>query len=86
MRHRIKGDFHETRCRSQVAPLTSSRFLVGRNSRGHWLVQDRYGLCGGIFFDRAVALRFALTENGDRPDAVSIVPDTFELHFDAEPP
>ena len=33
----------------------SSMFLVGRNSRGNWVVQDQSGLRGGLFVDRAEA-------------------------------
>ena len=48
----------------------SSMFLVGRNSRGNWVVQDQNGLRGGLFVDRAEALKFAMFENGKRPQAV----------------
>jgi len=48
----------------------SSLFLVGRNSRGNWVVQDQNGLRGGLFVDRAEALKFAMFENGKRPQAV----------------
>jgi hypothetical protein len=54
-------------------------FLMGRDSHGNWVVQDRRGLCGGIFVDRRSALRFAMLENGNRPQAVLMVPGVFEL-------
>ncbi len=57
------------------APL----YFIGRDSRGHWVVQDQQHLCGGLFIDRAQALRFALFENGHRPQAVIMVPGVFEL-------
>jgi hypothetical protein len=44
-------------------------FRIGRNSRGNWVVQDQSGLCGGLFVDRAEALKFAMFENGNRPQA-----------------
>jgi hypothetical protein len=53
--------------------------MIGKNSRGNWVVQDQRGLCGGIFVDRAEALRFAMFENGDRPQAVIMVVGVFEL-------
>ena len=31
-------------------------FLVGRNSRGNWVVQDQDGLCGGLFIAQSAAL------------------------------
>jgi hypothetical protein len=60
-------------------PSSQNIFLVGRNSRGHWVVQDQRGLCGGLFVDRNKAVRFAMEENGRRPQAIVMVPDVFEL-------
>ena len=57
----------------------SSLFLVGKNSRGNWVVQDQQGLCGGLFVDRAQAVKFAMFENGHRPQAVIMVPGVLEL-------
>jgi hypothetical protein len=56
-------------------------FKIGRDSRGHWVVQDQCGLHGGLFVDRAQALKFALFENGGRPQAVIMVPGVFELNM-----
>lgn len=57
----------------------SSLFFIGRNSQGHWVVQDQRHLYGGLFVDRAKALKFALFENGNRPQAVVMVPGLLEL-------
>ncbi len=57
-------------------------FMIGRNSRGNWVVRDQSGLRGGLFIDRAEALRFALFENGRRPQAVLMVPGILELDLD----
>jgi len=54
-------------------------FLVGRNSRGKWVVRDQRGRCGGLFVNRNEALKFARLENGNRLEAVIIVPGTLEL-------
>ena len=54
-------------------------FFIGRNSRNNWVVQDEKHLCGGLFVDRAEALRFAMFENGRRPQAVVMVPGVFKL-------
>ena len=62
-------------------PSPQNIFLVGRDSRGHWVVQDQRGLCGGIFVDRSKAVRFAMEENGRRPQAIIMVPDVFELNM-----
>jgi hypothetical protein len=63
----------------------SSMFLVGRNSRGNWVVQDQSGLRGGLFVDRAEALKFAMFENGKRPQAVIMVPGILELDLSRKP-
>ncbi len=57
----------------------SNMFLVGRDSRGHWVVQDERGLCGGLFVDRNRAVRFAMDETGKRPQAIRLVPGILEL-------
>ena len=56
-------------------------FLIGKNSSGNWVV-----LCGGLFIGQAAALKFALTENGNRPEAVWVVPGVLELDIAASPP
>ena len=57
------------------------QFLIGRNSRGQWVVRDERGLCGGLFVNRNEALHFAMFENGNRPQAVVMVPDGLELNM-----
>ena len=57
----------------------SLRFLIGKDSHGHWIAQDQRGLCGGLFISRAEAMRFAMFENGRRPQAVIVVPGVIEL-------
>lgn len=56
-------------------------FRIGRNSRGQWVVQDEQGLCGGLFIGRTEALKFAMFENGNHPQAVVMVPGILELDF-----
>ena len=63
----------------------SKLFLVGKNSRGNWVVQDQDRLCGGLFVDRAQALRFAMFENGRHPESVIMVPGVFELDTSRKP-
>jgi len=64
----------------------SSLFMIGKDSQGHWVVQDQRKLCGGLFVDRTTALRFALFENGNRPQAVIMVPGVFELDMSSDAP
>ena len=54
-------------------------FLIGKNSRGQWVAQSQRGLCGGLFVNRAAALKYALFENGNRPELVITVPGVVEL-------
>jgi hypothetical protein len=63
----------------------SSLFRVGKDSHGHWVVQDQQGLRGGLFADRAEAIKFAMFENGNRPQAVIMVPGVLELDIDHPP-
>jgi hypothetical protein len=58
--------------------LESSLFFVGKNSRGNWVVQDGRGIRGGLFLDRAGALKFAKSESGGSP-AVVMMTEPFEL-------
>ena len=62
-----------------------SLFRVGKNSRGNWVVQDQSGLCGGLFVGRAEAVKFAMFENGNRPQAVIVVPGILELDMSGQP-
>jgi len=59
--------------------LRSRLFFIGKDSHGNWVVQDRRHTCGGFFANRRDALKFALFENGNRPQAVVMVTDTLEL-------
>jgi hypothetical protein len=62
-------------------PSCSSLFFIGRDSHGNWVVQDRERLRGGLFVDRKEALKFAMFENGHKPQAVIMVPGVFELEM-----
>ncbi len=63
---------------------SQSCFLVGKDSRGHWVVKDPNGLRGGIFVDRAQALKYAMHEITDRMQAVIMVPGVLELDTRAD--
>jgi hypothetical protein len=53
--------------------------LIGQNRRGNWVAKMKHGLIGGLFINRAAALKFALFENGNHPEAVVAVPGVLEL-------
>lgn len=64
---------------------TLAPFLIGKNRHGDWVVQDVSGLRGGLFVDRAQALKFAMWECGNCPQAVIMVPDGLELDMSTKP-
>jgi hypothetical protein len=55
-------------------------FVVGRDRTGHWVVTETHGLYGGIFCDRATALRFAKFESADRASELELISETIELN------
>jgi hypothetical protein len=54
-------------------------FMIGRDSRGNWVAQEQSGARGGLFVDRAGALKFAKSENGNHAHAVVWVSGVLEL-------
>ncbi len=72
-----------THVRQTQPPAPAQIFYIGKNSRGHWVVQDKNHTCGGLFVDRAEAVRYAMFENGGKRQAVILVPDVLELDIGA---
>jgi hypothetical protein len=64
---------------------TPPLFMIGRDGRGNWVVQDQSGVRGGLFVDRAEALRYVRFENGNRSQAVVTVSDVLELDLSRKP-
>jgi hypothetical protein len=60
---------------SSAAPIV----FIGKNSRGHWVAQQQNGLYGGLFVNRAQAVKYALFENGHRPEAIVELSRAIEL-------
>jgi hypothetical protein len=60
-------------------------FLIGRDGRGNWVVQDQNGVRGGLFVDRAEALRYVRFENGNLPGAIVAVSGVLELDLNRKP-
>jgi hypothetical protein len=56
-------------------------FMVGQDSRGNWVVQDKKGMRGGLFVNREAALRYVRSESGFKPQAVVMVSGGFELEI-----
>jgi hypothetical protein len=61
----------------------SALVLIGKNNRGQWVAQEQNGLFGGLFVNRADAVRYALFENGRHPEAVIEIPGMLELDMTA---
>jgi hypothetical protein len=76
------GQYEPPSSRSTSLPRL---FRIGKDSHGNWVAQDQQGLCSGPFVDRAEALKFAMYENGNRPQAVIMVPGILELDMIAKP-
>jgi len=49
---------------------SSSIVFIGRDSRGRWVEQQQNGLYGGLFVNRAQAIKYALFENGRHPETI----------------
>jgi hypothetical protein len=59
----------------------STIVLIGRNRRGQWVAQEQNGLYGGLFVNRAQALKYALFENGHHPETVIELSREIELNM-----
>ena len=53
--------------------------FIGKNSRGNWVAQEQHGLYGGLFVNRAQALKYALFENGRHPETIVELAREIEL-------
>jgi hypothetical protein len=65
---------------------TSNLVIVGRNSRGNWVAQEKNGLFGGLFVSRAQALKYALFENGHHPETIFFTTNIVELDMHRKAP
>ena len=59
--------------------LSCPLFMVGKDSHNNWVVQDQSGVRGGLFVDRAEALRFVRAENGNHPGGFVMIDGVLEL-------
>jgi hypothetical protein len=57
----------------------SSIVFIGRNRRGQWVAQEQNGLYGGLFVNRAQAVKYALFENGQHPEMLVELSHEIEL-------
>ena len=57
----------------------STIVFVGKDKGGHWVVQEQNGLFGGLFVNRAQAVKYALFENGHHPETIVELSRAIEL-------
>ncbi len=60
-------------------------FLIGRDSRGHWVAQEPSGTRGGLFVSRGEALKFVKNENAVHLHAVVWASGILELNAGIAP-
>jgi hypothetical protein len=68
-------------CRS-----ASTIVFIGKNSRGNWVAQEQNGLYGGMFVNRAQAVKYALFENGHHPETIVELSREIELDMGGKLP
>jgi hypothetical protein len=61
----------------------SNIVFIGRNRRGEWVAQEQNGLYGGLFVNRAQAVKYALFENGHHPETIVELSREFELDMNS---
>jgi hypothetical protein len=63
----------------------SAIVFIGRNKRGQWVAQEQNGLYGGLFVNRAQAVKYALFENGHHPETIIELARDIELDMGGAP-
>ena len=53
--------------------------FIGRDKGGRWVAQEQNGLYGGLFVNRAQAVKYALFENGNHPETIVELSRKIEL-------
>ncbi|WP_376707541.1 hypothetical protein [Bradyrhizobium canariense] len=64
---------------------TPSTVFIGRNRSGNWVALEEHGVFGGLFVNRAQAVKYALFENGKHSQTVIEVSHELELDTVANP-
>lgn len=62
-------------CSTAAFPLV----FIGQNHRGDWVAQEQNGRYGGLFINRAQAIKYALAENGHHPETIVELSRKIEL-------
>ncbi len=64
----------------------STIVIIGKNKRGNWVAHEQNGLYGGLFVNRAQAVKYALFENGHHPETIVEVSREIELDMGGKLP
>lgn len=64
-----------TNIAEEIDPAPAVTLLVGPDTHGHWLVQERDGALEGSFVSREAALHFARWERHAYPAAIVTLTD-----------
>jgi hypothetical protein len=64
----------------------STIVFIGKNRRGNWVAQEQNGLYGGLFVNRAQAVKYALFENGRHPETIVELSREIELDMGGKLP
>ena len=64
----------------------SSIVFIGKNSRGQWVAQEQNDLYGGLFVNRAQAVKYALFENSHHPETIVELAGAIELDMGGKLP
>ena len=67
---------------SSASPIV----FIGKNHRGNWVAQEQNGLYGGLFVNRAQAVKYALFENGNHPETIVELSREIELDMSGKLP
>ena len=63
----------------------STIVFIGKNRRGSWIAREQNGLYGGLFINRAQAVKYALFENGHHPETIVELSREIELDIGGKP-
>lgn len=58
---------------------TRATFRIGVDRHGNWVALEQGGRCGGLFVGRNEAVRFALSQNGNRQEQIVLVEGPLDL-------
>jgi hypothetical protein len=64
----------------------SAIVFIGKDACGNWVARQQNGLYGGLFVNRAQALKFALFENGHHLETIVELSREIELDVDGKFP